>query len=73
MLKDEKLIKIIMEIDKNLLTSITFKVLIGQLQTILKHSKDPNSERLVINKFHEFVKKYEKLETIKDDLEKHFK
>lgn len=71
MVTGDKLIKCIKGVNNDTLSSITFKVLIGQLQTLINYNK--NSERTVITKFEEFVKRYGHLESVKADLDKYFK
>ena len=72
MLSDKKILKYIKTINNNYLSSFSFKILIGQLRTYLECNKDSDSEKLVIKKFNEFIKKYGHLESVKKDLDKYF-
>lgn len=54
-------------------TSFSFKILIKQLKTLLHYSKEKDKEDVINKKFHDYVKNYGSLPTVKNDLQKIFK
>ena len=69
----KKLIRIIESIDVDKLESLTFKVLINNLKTTIRYSKDSNKENEVLHKFNTFCERFKNIQSIQNDLNKYFK
>lgn len=64
----KRLIKIIESIDADKLESLTFKVLINNIKTTIKYSKDSNKENEILHKFNTFCERYKNIPSIQNDL-----
>ena len=72
MISKDKLILKLQNIKKEELTSVSFRVLIGQLKNRLSYSNSVIKEDEIYKKFNEFVKKYSSLPAVQNDLNKYF-